>query len=172
MRRTVSILAFASVLLPAFALAQGGGFVFDDPAPTPAPEPAPAEAAPPPPPPVTDSLADFTFGGGTSDDTGALPPEDRAAWAEADAANTPDALRAYLSAFPQGGFADRARDRLADLLAQQERRAGLISACDRMAGDPADRPTLLARAWGHADWALPLAAVIALAVVPLLIVLD
>lgn len=47
-----------------------------------------------------------------------------------------------------------------------------LAARKPMAGAPPERPTLLARAWGHADWALPLAAVIALAVVPLLIVLD
>ncbi|MDF0600041.1 hypothetical protein P1J78_04785 [Psychromarinibacter sp. C21-152] len=153
MRRTVSRLRLVPPLVlasAAAALAQGGGFVFDAPA-----EPAPPEATKPDPAPketdaAAPSLEDFTFGGApTAPTADSVPGPEQVLWDEVVAANTQEGFRRYLDAHPDGAFAAEARRRLAELQAEADRRAGLVAACDRLAGDPED-PGLSAGAGGVA----------------------
>ncbi|MEM6324848.1 MAG: hypothetical protein AAF748_14250 [Pseudomonadota bacterium] len=137
------------------AFAQGGGFVFEDGNSedglvTP-------EAAPPQPEagagadsiPVTeddgDTLDDFTFGGqpGADSEQTAIPVEERDLWDAVRLAPSADGYRQYLDAYPDGAFADQARERIAELQAAADRTMGLIASCDTLAGDP-DDPTLSA----------------------------
>lgn len=95
-------------------------------------------AAPGTPEPVQD-LSTFSFGGVPKDDTPVIiPADERAAWSDTLRANTPDAYRRFLDAFPDSTFADTARSRMSRLAAQADRRAELGADCDRLAGDPAD----------------------------------
>lgn len=141
MRRLILICLFGLSALPlaSQAVAQGGGFVFD----APAESPPPTETKPDPAPKDTDaappSLDDFTFGGAPSaPTTDSVPGEEQLMWEEADTANTQEAFRRYLDAFPDGAYLAEARERLAELQAEADRRAGLVAACDRLAGDPED----------------------------------
>ncbi len=141
--------ALGTILFCSSALAQGGGFVFDEPDTPPVietPEPEPEPEADP----AADDLDSFTFGGAPAP-AEVLPAsaEELALWEDAESAETAEAFRRYLEDYPEGIFAEDARARLAALQAAADRRQGLVTACDRMAGDPAD-PQLAGAAAGVA----------------------
>lgn len=137
--RLFAITAIACVFSAGAALSQSGGFVFDEPEPEP-PAEVPADPIPEPEPEAPSiDLDTFTFGG--NPDAGqpsAVSEEERTAYAEAEAAGTVAAYRAFLESYPDSSLAEDARARVAALQAEEDRRLALITSCDKLAGDPED----------------------------------